>query len=338
MIDVTHDTASSGRIHLDVPAARSLSERALVGIGYTAGEAAVIADHVIEAALCGYEYSGLPKLLNIPGDERFIAPRRPMSVVRETDVSVLFDGGNNIGMLALHEATRAAIERATLRGVALIALTNSWMSGRGAHYVGMMAEAGLVSMLTVSASRQVAPSGGAKAALGTNPISFGFPTEGDPLVIDIGTSAIPATDLKVRARMGTPIPEGVAIDADGNPTTDAALARLGAILPFGGHKGYALSVAIRALGVLCNPALDLEGIYGYFIVAMKPDLFVPIGQFRADLSAAIAEIKAVPRMNGVAEVRVPGERASRERKQRLVDGIEIDRRVYDALCELALEN
>ena len=332
---MTSAKPESGRIHLSVYEARTLSERALAGMGLPPEEARIIADHVMDAALCGYEYSGLAKLLNVADSPRFKEPRTPMSIVRETSVSALFDGGNNNGMLSMYYATQAAIERASAHGFALIGLTNSWTSGRGAYYVEMIARAGLIGIHTVSASRRVAPLGGTKAALGTNPIAFGFPTGGDPLVIDIGTSAFMATDLKMRERLGTPLPEGVAIDEHGRPTTDPGLARLGAILPFGGHKGYALALAVRAMGILCEPALDLEKINGYVTIAFKPDLLVPLDTFRSELSAAVAEIKATPRQDGVNEIRIPGERAHKERAQRLRDGIEIDARIRDALLDWA---
>jgi LDH2 family malate/lactate/ureidoglycolate dehydrogenase len=238
-------------------------------------------------------------------------------------------------MLTVYHATRAAIERAQQHGFALVGVTNSWTSGRGAYYVEMIARAGLIGIQTVSASRRVAPTGGKKPALGTNPIAFGFPTEGDPLLIDIGTSAFMASDLKVRERAGTALPEGVAIDAAGHPTTDPAAAHRGAILPFGGYKGYALALAARALGVLCGPALDLEKIYGFLTIAIKPDLLVPAAEYRSQLSAAIAEIKATPRQDGVGEIRIPGERSQRERSQRLREGIEIDRQTYAALTDYA---
>src|SRR5882762_1472784 len=117
---------SSDRTHLGVDEARALGERALRGIGYDAEEARIIADHVVDAALCGYEYSGLAKILNIPESPRFAMPRRPMSVLRETAVSTLYDGGNNNGMLTLHHAAKAAIAKAASHGIALIGLTNSW--------------------------------------------------------------------------------------------------------------------------------------------------------------------------------------------------------------------
>ena len=101
----------SDRIHLSVAEAREHAERAMRGIGYDTEEAGIVADHAIDAALCGYEYSGLAKLLNIPEHRRFKQPRRPMRVLRETEVSALYDGGNNVGMLAMYHAARAAIAK-----------------------------------------------------------------------------------------------------------------------------------------------------------------------------------------------------------------------------------
>src|SRR5688500_7854264 len=323
---------TSERVHLSVADARALGERAMRGIGYDAEDARILTDHVLDAALCGYEYSGLPKLLNVADHPRFKAARRPMRAVKETSVSVLFDGGNQSGMLAMYHATRAVIERATAHGFALVGVNDIWMSGRSAYYVEMAARAGLIGIHTVAAPPLVAPLGGAKAVLGTNPIAFGFPMEPDPLVIDLGTSAFMGTDLQFRQRLGIPLPEGVAIDESGRPTTDAAAARRGALLPFGGHKGYALALATHALGVLCGGAAGIQA--GYVFVAFRPDLFVPLDEYRRALAEEVATIKATPRQEGVAEIRVPGERADRERARRSREGIAIDRRIHDALSAL----
>ncbi|HEU5195655.1 MAG TPA: Ldh family oxidoreductase, partial [Methylomirabilota bacterium] len=238
---------------------------------------------------------------------------------------VLFDGGNQNGMLGMYHATRAAIERAGPQGFALVGVRNLWMSGRSAYYVEMAARAGLIAIHTVAAPPSVAPLGGAKPALGTNPIAFGFPLEGDPLVIDLGTSAFMGTDLEFRARLGIPLPEDVALDERGRPTTDAAAARRGAILPFGGHKGFALALAMHALGVAAE----------YVLIAFKPDLFLPLEDYRRALAAEIATIKATPRKEGVEEIRIPGERAYRERARLAREGIEIDRRIHESLLTLA---
>jgi len=327
-------TSTAERVHLSVAEARALGERAMRGIGYTAEEAWILTDHVLDAALCGYEYSGLPKLLNVADYPRFKLPRRPMRVLKETTVSVLFDGGNQSGMLGMYYATRAVIERARAHGFALVAIRNIWMSGRSAYYVEMAARAGLIGFHTVAAPPMVTPLGGARPALGTNPIAFGFPLDGDPLVIDLGTSAFMGTDLQFRQRLGIPLPDGVALDASGRPTTDAAAARRGALLPFGGHKGYALALAMHALGVLCDTATEGERS-GYLFIAFKPDLFMPLEEYQRALAQEIATIKATPRQEGVDEIRIPGERAYRERDRLMREGIEIDRRIRDALIGLA---
>jgi LDH2 family malate/lactate/ureidoglycolate dehydrogenase len=325
---------TTDRVHLSVADARALGERAMRGIGYEPEDAWILTDHVVDAALCGYEYSGLPKLLNVADHPRFKAPRSPMRVIKETGVSVFFDGGNQSGMIGMYHATRAVIERASAQGFALVGVTNIWMSGRSAYYVELAARAGLIGIHTVSAPPSVAPLGGAKAMLGTNPIAFGFPMDGDPLVIDLGTSAFMGTDLQFRQRLGIPLPEGVAIDEHGRPTTDAGAARRGAILPFGGHKGYALALAMHALGVLGSAVAAAEST-GYLFIAFKPDLFVPLDDYRRALAAEIAAIKATPRQEGVAEIRIPGERGYRERERLTHKGIEIDRRIHDALLALA---
>jgi len=327
------ETIERERVHLSVAEARALSERAMQGIGYEPEEARILADHVIDAALCGYEYSGLPKLLNVADHPRFKLPRGPMRIARETGVSALFDGGNQSGMLGMYYAACAAIERAKPHGLAVIGVSNIWMSGRSAYYVEMVARAGLIGIHTVAAPAMVAPPGGAGPALGTNPIAFGFPMDPDPLVIDLGTSTFMGTDLQFRQRLGIPLPEGVAIDQHGRPTTDAAAARRGALLPFGGHKGYALALAMHALGVLCGGAYPHDG--GYVVIALRPDLFLSLDDYRRALAAEVAAIKATPRQDGVQEIRIPGERAYRERARLAREGIEIDRRIHDALMRLA---
>src|SRR4051794_5155130 len=216
------DNMPADRIQLDVDEARALGERALRGIGYDAEEARIIADHVIDAALCGYEYSGLAKILNIPEHRRFAQPRRPMRILHETEVSALYDGGNNVGMLAMYHAAEATIAKAAGHGIAVVGVTDSWMSGRNAYFVEMIARAGLVAIHTASSGAAVAPFGGAKAALGTNPIAFAMPSADGPLVLDMGTSAFMATELALRERLGQPLPEGVAIDSEGaRPATRA---------------------------------------------------------------------------------------------------------------------
>jgi LDH2 family malate/lactate/ureidoglycolate dehydrogenase len=272
--------------------------------------------------------------LNIPEHRRFKRPRTAIKVLRETEISTLLDGGNNVGMLAMHHATRMAIDKAAGRGVAILGVTNSWMSGRSAYYVEMIAQADLVGIHTAASARSVAPFGGSRATLGTNPIAFGMPSSRGPIVFDMGTSAFMGTDLAYRERLGQLLPEGVAVDPEGNPTRDPSAARLGALLPFGGYKGFGLALMVQALGVLAGSALDPGEQDGYLFIVFKPDLLVGLDEFKTQLGELIDRVKQTPRQPGVSEIRIPGERAFCCREQALREGIEVDRAVYAALAAL----
>lgn len=323
------------RIALSVDAARALATAALRGLGYGPAQTEILCAHMLDAALCGYEYSGLPKILQIAANPKRQRPTTTMRDIHATPVSALIDGGNHSGMLAMHHATDRAIAMAQAHGFALVGVTNSWMSGRSAYYVERMARSDLIGIHTVGSASLVAPPGASRPAYGTNPIAFGFPKEGDPLVIDVSTAAFPGTELDFYQLLGLPLPAGVALDANGLPTTDAQAAKQGALRPFGGHKGYALGLAMQALGVLAGSGLNAAKDYGYMIIAMRPDLLLPLADFKRDLSEQLARIKAVPRQEGVAEIRLPSEKSFRARERALREGIVIDRGVHQRLLALS---
>jgi LDH2 family malate/lactate/ureidoglycolate dehydrogenase len=323
---------SPDRVRLNVAEAQKLAEDALARIGYDAEEARIIADHVVDAALCGYEYSGLPKILNVAEHRQLKLPRRPLSAIRETPVSALFDGGNNNGMVAMYRVTEVAIAKAREHGFAVCGVNNSWVSGRSAHYVERVARAGMIGIHSVSSRIHVAAPGSSGSATGTNPIAFAFPTADDPFVIDLGAAAFMGTDLIFQERRNAVLPEGVAIDAQGKPTRVPR--EVHSLLPFGGYKGFALALAMQALGVLAGSGLGDDKTYGYLIMAIKPDLMLPLDDFKRDMSAMLARVKATPRQPGVDEIRLPGERSARERARNRRDGIVIDRKIYDALLAL----
>jgi len=259
-----------------------------------------------------------------------------MKVLRETDVSLAFDGGNNVGMLALFHAAEATIKKAAAHGIALVSVTDAWMSGRSAYYVEMIANAGLVAIHTAASSRLVAPPGGIEAVLGTNPIAIAVPSSCGPIVLDMGTSAYMMTEVTLRERLAELLPEGVAIGPGGEPTRDPALARRGgALLPFGGYKGFGLALMIQALGLLAESGSEHESDYGYLFIAFRPDLVGSADVFKRRVTQLIQRIKATPRQPGVDDIRIPSERAFRSRERALRDGLEIDRLVFDALVALA---
>jgi LDH2 family malate/lactate/ureidoglycolate dehydrogenase len=322
-------------VTLKIADARALAQQAVERLGYQAADARVVADHVIDAELCGYGYGGLAKILNAAENPRNRKPRRPVAVVKETRATALVDGGNNIGMLSVFRATEIAIDKAKAHGIAMVGVYDSFNSGRSAYYVEKIARARLVGLHLVSASPQVAVPGGARPVLGTNPIAFGIPRDGDPLIFDMGTSAMMGSDLMLKSRLNEALPEGMAVDSDGNPTRDPHEARKGSLLTFGGYKGFGLSLCIQALGLLAGGASVMEKYYGFLLIAIDPALFLPAGQFEREVDGLLAQVRATGRGGDETAIRIPSERAFRERALRVrQDAIEIERKVFDALNAL----
>jgi LDH2 family malate/lactate/ureidoglycolate dehydrogenase len=313
-----------------VTEAHTLGEAALQRIGYLADEAAIISDQLIDNALCGYRFASLPRILAIAADEKTSRLRTAVRIVRETPVSAVVDGGNKVGYVAAYRGAEIAISKALATGIAVVGVHNSYYSGRNAYYVELMVRAGLVGIHTASAKPHVLPPGGRRPALGTNPISIGFPSTNGPVIYDIGTASLMWGEVLLMARLGEALPEGVGFDADGNPTRDAgAVAHDGSVTAFAGHKGYGLSFAIQALGLLTGAAPQ---DYGFLFIAIDPAMLVQ--DFPARMAELVARIKATPREPGVEEIRIPSERAFREREQRRREGIVLDCKVVDALNAL----
>jgi LDH2 family malate/lactate/ureidoglycolate dehydrogenase len=328
--------AGTETINLTVGDAAALAEGGLQRIGYSAEEAAVIAAHLVESELMGYPALGLTRVLTIAEHPRTKEPRRPIAITHETPVSARVDCGNYVGLYAIRRVTEIAIEKARAGGFAVVGAHNAFLSGRNAYYLDLIARAGFVGMHLACSRPVVAPLGGAAAAFGTNPIGFAMPRQPNPIVFDIGTAATNAGDVILASRLGRELPEGVAIDKEGRPTRDPVAALAGAILPFGGHRGYALSFTIQALGLLGGAALTNgePQDFGFLFVLFDPGLLMPAADFERHLDELIAKVKATPRQPGVDEIRIPSERAYAERERRLVEGIDLPRVIYERIRRL----
>jgi len=323
-------------LRLTVAEATELGERSLMRVGYSGEDARIIVDQLVDNALCGYRFAGLPRLLAIAGDERTGKTRTPVRVVHETAVSALLDGGNNVGYIAAWRAAEVAIRKAKGAGIASVGAYNSYYSGRNAYFVEKIVREGLVAFHVSSAYPRVLPPGAARPMLGTNPICFGFPSADGPVIVDMGTASLMWGEVMLHAHLGKPLPEGVGFDEHGNPSTDAAAVLKGGVAPFGGHKGYALSFAIQALGLLAGSALARGQVrdYGFLFWALDPEIMLPGGQFAGQMAEYVRQIREAPRREGVPGIRVPSERAFRERERRRREGIVIERKVVESLRAL----
>ena len=330
------DQDTPDTVRLTPTEATAVGVRALERVGYSGEDARIIVDQLVDNALCGYKFAGLPRILAIAGDAKTRSARTPIRTVHETPQSALLDGGNNVGYIVAYRAAELAAKKAREHGMASVGAFNSYYSGRNAYFVETIVTQGLVAFHTASGQPHVLPPGAARPALGTNPICFGFPSEEGPITFDMGTAALMWGDVMLHDRLGQLLPEGIGHDEHGKPTRDPAATLRGGVAAFGGYKGYGLSFAIQALGLLAGAALirgDVQD-YGFLFWAVDPDIMLPEGDFKKQMSALVRKIKATPRQPGVDEIRIPSERGSRERERRRVEGIVLERKVIDALNAL----
>ncbi len=308
-------------------------------LGHDAPDAELIADHLMDCELRGLQYGGLARAISIAERiERHGDCRRPISILHETPVSARLDGGDHIGYIVAHRATTLAIEKAQAAGIAVVGANDTWYTGMLSYYAEMAAAQGLVSVIASNASPWVAPYGATEGRLGTNPICFGFPSADDPIILDIGTSAIIHAEVTLARRLGDQLPKNVAFDRDGHPTRDPAAALAGAFATWGGHKGSGLAIVVQLLGILAgSPAIppELEG-FGYIIVAMRPDLMGPAEAFHENVSAFAQSVRSARPVEGGSSVRMPFDRSRQERNRRLSENaIEVPDVLFTQLARIS---
>ena len=330
------DEDRADTVRLSVADAIALGAQALTRVGYGGEDARIIVDQLVDNALCGYKFAGLPRILAIAGDHRTRGARAAVRIVHETPVSALLDGGNNVGYIAAYRAAEVAIRKARASGIASVGAYNSYYSGRNAYFVEKIVRAGLVAFHVSSAYPRVLPPGAARPMLGTNPICFGFPSDDGPVIVDMGTASYMWGEVMLHAHLNVPLPEGVGFDEQGNPSRDASAVLKGGVAPFGGHKGYGLSFAIQALGLLAGAALTRGEVrdYGFLFWALDPNVMLPGGEFGAQMAEYVRQIKSAPRQPGVESIRIPSERSMKERERRRTEGIVLERKVVEALQAL----
>ncbi len=331
------DKDSDETVRLSVSEAQALGVKALRSIGFSPDDAAIITTHLVDASMWGYEFAGLPRILVIADRPELKKPCTPVTIVRETPASALLDGGNNVGYIAIYRAAEVVIEKARKSGVAVVGLRNSWFGGRSAYYMEKIARAGLAAIYTCSSTPTVVPPGAIRKVLGTNPMAIAVPGKVNPFIFDMGTASVMSGEVLMKAFLGEEFSEIVGIDKDGTPTRAARDMVEGGVYPFGGHKGYGLSIAIQALGLLAGSRMRNGDVsdFGYLLVAFDPELFMPTEQFTAELEELLTKIRSLPRQPGVSEIRIPSERGFREREIRRQQGILVNRQVFEHLQKMS---
>ena len=252
------------------------------------------------------------------------------------------DGQQGLGPVVALKALDAVIPKARENGIAIAAIRNANHLGAIAFYADYVARHGLTVIALTISEALVHPFGGRKAMIGTNPIAIGVPAEPEPLVLDMATSLVSMGKIHDHANRGAPIPEGWALDAAGDPTTNAAAAKDGAIAPFGGAKGYALGLAFEVLvASLSESAIgtQVKGTLDSVHPSNKGDLFIVIAPPHAEAAKVLVthyltDVRASPSMDPVRPVLIPGDRAHAARDKSRREGVYLDDGLWSDLQKL----
>lgn len=315
---------------------------ALEGAGVCASPARLQTDLLLDAELRGVPSHGflrLERIINRIGNG-VADPKAKGIHTWRGDSFLSVDGQNGLGPVIAKHAADVAGERARQTGIAVAAISNNNHIGMLAWYADAIAQAGLVSIVLTTSEALVHPYGGRTALLGTNPIAIGVPTDNGPFVIDLATSLVSMGEIHDKAHRGVAIPEGWALDADGNATTDPNAAKKGAIAPFGAAKGYALGLAFELLvTALTGAALgrNVTGTLNADFACNKGDVFIlidPLSGQGTALSAYLDTIRQTPPADGFDKVLIPGERGLALKAQRYAEGIPLADEVWDTMKRL----
>lgn len=319
--------------------------------GMAEPDAYLAADTLVQADLWGHQSHGVLRLPWYVARLRagVCDPVAQPELVVDAGAIAVMDGHDAMGQVLTARAMEDAIRRAKAHGIGAVALRRSNHFGTAMYFTLMAARAGCVGFLSTNASPAMAPWGGRRKTVGTNPWSWAAPAGAlAPMVLDIANTGVARGKIYLARQKGQPIPEGWAITAEGAPTTDPAEAIDGIILPMAGHKGYAIAVMMDMLsGVLTGSAFGtgVHGPYqteqrsgaGQFMIALDIAAIQPLAEFNARMEGYIAELKSVPLAQGFDEVVYPGELEARNDARHRAEGLSLPPDTLADLRKLADE-
>ena len=334
---------------LGATALRAYSTRIFQACKAPVEEAAAVSDHLVTANLMGFDSHGVIRIPEYLGyvREGMIQPGARTTIVKETAATATVDCGWNFGQVGALRAMEIAIEKARLQHVSTVATLRCCHAGRIGTYTQMAAEQGFVAIAlanSLHAGRWVLPWGGREGRLATNPISFAVPCPGnEPILSDFSTAETAEGKIRLYRNRGDQVPAGWIVDAEGKPSRDPNDfygPPRGAILPFGGdrgYRGYALSLLVDVLGGVLAASTSLADRDGNGIcfIVVDVEAFQSRERFGELMEDMKSFVKSSPPAEGFREVALPGELDFRLKQQRLAAGIPLDDRTWDAIREAA---
>ena len=329
-------TGAATTRNLTVVQLRTVYRDVFSRLGVPADDVEIIAANLLDADLNGTDSHGIARVPTYV-DRILTGGIKPVTVITTIDDSgstLLLDAGAGVGQVAAHRAAEMLIERTAKFGTASVAVRNANHLGALAYYTRMAAEHDQIALLISGVASTLAPWGGSEALLGSNPWSVACPAaEHDMVILDMANGLVTSGEIRHSALTGESLPPGVALSADGEPTTDGSVALRGSIVPIGGHKGYALTFVWEILASVLTGASfsryitkfedpsSPKGI-GYLFIGLDIARFMEPAAFKTRVDELI-DIVTLSRAIGGREIRYPGAHAGRTRRERTERGVPV---------------
>lgn len=326
---------------------RNFAARLATAAGVPSSDADILARSLVDADLHGVSTHGVSRL-NIYLQrikKGLIDPRAELVVERGFGSVLTLDASNGLGQVQATKALDLLMPLAKTNGVAVATINHSQHFGALSYYCNLAADQGMVLLAMTNCEPAMSPEGGYEAFFGTNPIAASFPTgKGFHVKIDLATSVVARGNVIAASKKNEAIPQGWALDRQGQPTTDAKEALLGTILTMAGHKGYALALMVEVFSSILSGSavgpgigsmykdLDRPQNVGHFFCLLNIAAFLDPEEFKRRIDETIDQLKASKRRPGVDEILIPGERSARSAALNETRGIAINN---ETLAELA---
>ncbi len=336
---------------------------AFVGVGVPREDAVICADVLLESDRRGIESHGVNRFKPIYIDRIIAGIQQPVTkfeIIRETPTTAVVDGHDGMGQVIGYKSMTMAIEKAKKYGMGMVAARNSCHYGIAGYYATMATKAGMIGITGTNARPSIAPTFGVEPMMGTNPLTFGMPTDEEfPFVLDCATSITQRGKIEYFERLGLPTPEGMVVGNDGLPKTDsaqilkdfntgeAALAPLGGIgEELAGYKGYGYAAVVEILsaalqqGNYMKMLLGLENgkkvpfHLGHFFIAIDTEAFMGSDSFRKTTGDILRALRASKKAPGHDRIYTAGEKEWLVWQERKNSGVPVTEPVQKEICEV----
>lgn len=326
-------------------AVQGLMARVLGALGVPPEDARQVADGLIWADLRGIDSHGMIRLSSYVKrlDLGVVNPTPDMKITKETPAAAVIDADYAHGQLALSFGMEKAMEKARDVGIGWVMVGKSTHSGAVGYYSRMAAEAGMIGIHMGTSQPNMAYHGARAGGVATSPIAISVPrANGKIISLDMATAIAGVGKLMNHKATNTPLGEGWALDAEGNPTTDPQKGDLP--LPLGGPKGSGLSLMFEMIsGMMVGPSTLLKWITGEerrhqqaaVLAAVDIATFIDLEDYKAEAERLAQAIKGLPKADGVDEILIPGERSDAIYEQRLKDGIPVPTATWEDVRKVA---